>query len=57
MIVLKSTDELRKVFGKLIGTLSVPVEWDGNFVVMDNFLVLSALFLILPRIVVTRAVI
>ena len=41
MIVLKSTDELRKVFGKLIGTLSVPVEWDGNFVVMDNFLVLS----------------
>ena len=41
MIVLKSTEELRKVFGKLIGTLSVPVEWDGNFVVMDNFLVLS----------------
>lgn len=41
MIVLKSTEELRKVFEKLIGTLSVPVEWDGNFVVMDNFLVLS----------------
>ena len=41
MIVLKSTDELRKVFGKLIGTLSVPGERDGNFVGMDNFLVLS----------------
>ncbi len=41
MIVLKSTDELKKVFDRLIGTLPVPVEWDGNFVVMDNFLVLS----------------
>ena len=41
MIVLKSTEELKKVFGRLIGTLSVPVEWDGSFVVMDNFLVLS----------------
>ena len=40
MIALKSTAELRLVFNKLIKTLSVPVEWNGNFIVIDNFLIL-----------------
>ena len=41
MIVLESTTQLRAVFDKLIGMLSVPVEWNGHFVVLDNFLVLK----------------
>ncbi len=40
MIVLKSTAELRLVFNKLIKTLSVPVDWDGNFIISGNFLIL-----------------
>ena len=40
MIVLKSTAELHLVFNKLIKTLSVPVEWNGNFVISGNFLIL-----------------
>ena len=40
MIVLKSTAELHIVFNKLIKTLSVPVEWNGNFVISGNFLIL-----------------
>ena len=40
MIALKSTAELRLVFNKLIKTLSVPVDWNGNFIVIDNFLIL-----------------
>ena len=40
MIILKSTAELHLVFNKLIKTLSVPVEWNGNFVISGNFLIL-----------------
>ena len=40
MIVLKSTAELHLVFNKLIKTLSVPVDWNGNFVISGNFLIL-----------------
>ena len=40
MIVLKSTAQLRLVFNKLIKTLSVPIDWNGNFVVSGNFLIL-----------------
>ena len=41
MIVLESTTQLRAVFDKLIGMLPVPVEWNGHFIVLDNFLVLK----------------
>ena len=40
MIVLKSTAQMRLVFNKLIKTLSVPIDWNGNFVVSGNFLIL-----------------
>ena len=40
MIVLKSTARLRLVFNKLIKTLSVPIDWNGNFIVSGNFLIL-----------------
>ena len=40
MIVLKSTAQLRLVFNKLIKTLSVPIDWNGNFIVSGNFLIL-----------------
>ena len=40
MIVLKSTAQLRLVFNKLIKTLSVSIDWNGNFIVSGNFLIL-----------------
>lgn len=41
MIALKSTPELKAVFEKLIKTMNAHVEWNGLFVVLDNFLILQ----------------
>ncbi len=41
MILLKANDELKMVFGRIIKTMGVNVAWNGNFVVLNNFLILS----------------
>lgn len=41
MIALRSTPDLKAVFNKLIKTMNAHVEWNGLFVVLDNFLILK----------------
>ena len=41
MILLKANSELKKVFGRMLNTMGVNVVWTGNFVVLNNFLILS----------------
>ena len=41
MILLKANNELKNVFSRLIQTMGVNVVWAGNFVVLNNFLILS----------------
>lgn len=41
MIQLKANSELKKVFGRMLNTMGVNVVWTGNFVVLNNFLILS----------------
>lgn len=41
MILLKANDELKMVFGRMLKTMGVNVAWTGNFVVLNNFLILS----------------
>lgn len=41
MILLKANDELKTVFGRMIKTMGANVAWTGNFVVLNNFLILS----------------
>lgn len=41
MVTLKSTPELLAVFDKLIKTMTVPVKWDGLFVIFGNVMVLK----------------
>lgn len=40
MIVLKSDPELKTTFERLIQTMKEPVEWNGQFVVIGDFLIL-----------------
>ena len=41
MILLKANNELRNVFARMIATMGAKVEWKGNFVVLNHFLILS----------------
>lgn len=41
MILLKANNELKNVFSRLIQTMGANVVWGGNFVVLNNFLILS----------------
>lgn len=41
MILLKANEELKSVFGRMIKTMGVNVAWNGKFVVLNNFLILS----------------
>lgn len=41
MILLKANEELKSVFGRMIKTMGVNVAWNGRFVVLNNFLILS----------------
>lgn len=41
MIVLTATSDLRATFTKLIENMSVPVKWNGLFVVIDNCMILQ----------------
>lgn len=41
MILLRADQELRQTFTKLIQTMKVPVEWNGTFVVIDNYIILQ----------------
>ncbi|MFG6383037.1 MAG: hypothetical protein K1V96_02125 [Lachnospiraceae bacterium] len=41
MILLKANNELKNVFSRMIKTMGVNVVWSGNFVILNNFLILS----------------
>ncbi len=41
MILLKANDELKNIFGRMLKTMDANVAWNGNFVVLNNFLILS----------------
>lgn len=41
MIVLRANHEMKTTFERLIYTVGENVEWDGNFVVIDNYLILN----------------
>lgn len=41
MIILNANIELKKTFEKLIRTMKEPVEWNGQFVVVGDYLILS----------------
>ena len=41
MILLKANNELKNVFTRMITTMGAKVEWKGNFVVLNHFLILS----------------
>ena len=41
MIVLKSDNELKLTFQKLIKMMGVPVEWNGLFFVIGDYLILQ----------------
>ncbi|MBO5372397.1 MAG: hypothetical protein J6A75_06730, partial [Lachnospiraceae bacterium] len=41
MIILKANAELKLVFQRLIQTMKVPVEWNGYFVVVGDYLILN----------------
>lgn len=40
MIILKTNRELKLTFERLIKTMKVPVEWNGNFVIVGDYLIL-----------------
>ena len=40
MIILKTNPELKATFEKLIQTMKEPVEWNGQFVVIGDYLIL-----------------
>lgn len=41
MILLKANDELKNAFDRTIKAMGINVVWTGNFVVLNNFLILS----------------
>ncbi|MEY8391220.1 hypothetical protein AALA98_07595 [Lachnospiraceae bacterium 45-W7] len=41
MILLKANSELKNIFGRMLKAMKVNVTWTGNFVVLNNFLILS----------------
>ncbi len=41
MLMLKANNELKNVFTRMIATMGAKVEWKGNFVVLNHFLILS----------------
>ncbi len=41
MILLRANSELKTVFGRMLKAMKVNVAWTGNFVVLNNFLILS----------------
>ena len=41
MIILKTNLELKLTFEKLIRTMKEPVEWNGTFVVVGDYLILQ----------------
>ena len=41
MIILKANAELQLVFKRLIQTMKAPVEWNGYFVVVGDYLILN----------------
>lgn len=41
MILLRANQELRQTFEKLIETMKVPVQWNGIFAVIDNYIILQ----------------
>ena len=41
MIILNANIELKKTFERLIKTMREPVEWNGQFVVIGDYLILS----------------
>lgn len=41
MLLLKANPELKKVFGRLIKAMKVPVTWTDTFIIMNNSLVLA----------------
>ena len=41
MILLKANSELKTVFGRMIKAMGANMTWTGNFVVLNNFLILS----------------
>ena len=41
MIVLRANQELKMTFERLIQTMGVNVQWNGLFVVMNNFIILQ----------------
>ncbi|MCI8300116.1 MAG: hypothetical protein HFI69_07175 [Lachnospiraceae bacterium] len=41
MILLKANSELKNIFGRMLKAMKVNVAWTGNFVVLNNFLILS----------------
>ena len=40
MIILKTNLELKLTYDRLIKTMQVPVEWNGNFVIVGDYLIL-----------------
>ena len=41
MILLRANDELRETFERMIGAMKAPVEWNGIFAVIDNYIILQ----------------
>jgi hypothetical protein len=41
MILLRANQELKQTFERLIVTMKLPVEWNGIFVVVDNYMILQ----------------
>lgn len=41
MIILRTNSELKATFERLIRTMKEPVEWNGNFVVVGDYLILQ----------------
>lgn len=41
MILLKANSELKNIFSRMLKTMDANVVWTGNFVVLNNFLILS----------------
>lgn len=41
MILLRANTELHQTFERLIEAMKVPVKWNGIFVVIDNYMILT----------------
>ena len=41
MILLRANAELQKTFERVIDAMQVPVQWNGIFAVIDNYIILQ----------------